>query len=81
MQQKVQSLFEPSDKKMRRQVRQNVREIEREIKSLNRDISKTEKEQDRLKMKMKKDAGAGRHVRKLFLPLSRNPIQFLCSRT
>lgn len=53
------AVFEPSDKKIKKQVRQNQREIDREIRNLNREIKKNEKEQAKLKANIRKEAQAG----------------------
>ena len=56
------AVFEPSDKKIKKQVRQNQREIDREIRNLNREIKKNEKEQAKLKANIRKEAQAGNNV-------------------
>ena len=56
------ALFGPNAKEIKAEVRKRSREIDREIRGIKRDLTKNEREQQKIKAKMQKDAKEGNHV-------------------
>lgn len=58
---KVQNIFQPSEKKIKQETRKNIRQIDREVRSLNREIKKNEAEERKITQNIRKAAEQGRN--------------------